>query len=223
MLPLRKQLRNRHYWWIKNSSLFSHGKEKDLKTVFIVSLQIVSQRACPSAYICPVLSRIIMETRSFKLGKIPRPVPTVTDAQSCQVTFLYLPRHSNYRFRAVDPGPLPFSSALSYFFTYLIYFSLYKQTRKDILLKPFTNLQKYKKSSILVPFSHHAFLSHKLAVALSGTLFQPCLPHRFHIFFTDLSFPQARVKGSVPIATVHTCVTIIASLLFSEPLENSVS
>lgn len=172
-----KQLRNRHYWWIKNSSLFSHGKgKKYLKTVFIVSQLIVSQRPCPSAYICPVLSRITMENKIIQARKDPQASAHTDRCPEVPSNFPHLPRT-----RTTDSElwtqALSFLLCLELFFHLLNLFLLffYKQTRKEILLKPFTNLQKYKKSPILVPFSHLAFPSHILQLFLGHFSSPACL------------------------------------------------
>ena len=143
----------------------------------------------------------------------------MTHAQGYKVTFLICPalelQNQNWGTR---PSPPP--SALGYLSTYLIYFSssLINRRGKKYCWNP---SQTYKSTNSHPPgplFSPRIPFSH--IVALSGTLFQPCLPHGFHISFNDFSFPLARVKGSVPIATgPYLCHSNCYPIVF-KPLDN---
>lgn len=146
-------------------------------------------------------------------------MPTLTDAQRYQVTFLICPA-LELQNQSCGPRPSPFSSVLCCFSTYLIYFSSSFRNRlgQKYCWNPLqtTKVQKATHPGPLfsprIPFSH--------TVGLSGTLFQPCLPHRFRIFFNDFSFPPARVKGSAPIATCsYLCHNNCYPIVF-QPLDN---
>ena len=120
-------------------------KKKDLKTVFNVSQQTVSQRPCPSTYICPVSSRIIMEDKIIQTGKDPQASPPTDPCSGVQSNFPHLPSagatESELRNQALSS---PLRLGLSFHILNLFLLFSYKQERKEILLKPFTNLQKYK-------------------------------------------------------------------------------
>lgn len=66
-------------------------EKKDLKTVFIVSPQIVSPRPCPSAYICLALSRIIMENEIIQAGKDPQASAHTDRCSEVPSNFPHLP------------------------------------------------------------------------------------------------------------------------------------
>ena len=139
------------------------GRKNDLKTVFIVSQQIVSQRPCPSTYMCPVSSRIIMKDMIIQTGKDPQASAPTDRCSEVQSNFPHLPSAGATESELWNQAlSSPLRLGLSFHINNLFLLFFYKQTRKEILLKPFTNLRKYKQSPTLVPFSHLASPSHIL-------------------------------------------------------------
>lgn len=161
-----------------------------------------------------------MENEIIQAGKDPQASAHTDRCSEVPSNFPHLPSTRTTESELWTQA-LSFLLCLVLFFHLLNLFLLFfqKQTRREILLKPSTNHKSTESHPSCSPFlTSHSLLTY--CIGLSGTLFQPCLPHRFRIFFNDFSFPPARVKGSAPIATCsYLCHNNCYPIVF-QPLDN---
>ena len=159
-----------------------------------------------------------MENGIFQAGKDPQASAHTDRCSEVPSNFPRLPSTRTTESELWTQA-LSFLLCLGLFFHLLHLFLLffYKQTRREILLKPFTNLQNYKKPPILVLFSHLAFPSHILQVFLGHFSSPACLTDVVSSLMI-FPFPQPELRVQFLQQLVHTCVTIIATPLFSSHL-----
>lgn len=162
-----------------------------------------------------------MEDKIIQTGKDPQASAPTDRCSEVQSNFPHLPSAGATESELWNQAlSSPLRLGLSFHINNLFLLFFYKQTRKEILLKPFTNLRKYKQSPTLVPFSHLASPSHILQLFLGHFSSPACLTD----FISPLMiFPSPKPELRVQFLQqlVHTCVTIIATLLFLSHLITS--